>query len=108
MQQTIQTASSAVTLLQFYPVLAAVGGLLFWAGVLSARLAEALRRLAKIEAKQEQATAEAIQIGVMSASLAKMEASQEKTAREIAGIHRSLANIASGNVGMITKFEHEG
>lgn len=107
MQQTVQTASAAVTLLQFYPVLAAIGGLLVSAGVIWQKIANILERLKKLEERDKQDTALLVELGRFDERLKNIVLSQEKTEREMAGVQRSLANIASGKVAPITKFEQD-
>jgi hypothetical protein len=106
-QAAVQATPAAVTLLQFYPVLAAIGGLLFWAGILTRRVTEQSARITNLENESKNDIAVAVEIGRIDQRLKALEKSTEHISRDLSGIQRSLANIATGKVGSITKFEQD-
>lgn len=106
-QAAVQATPAAVTLLQFYPVLAAIGGLLFWAGILSNKLVEAMRRITALEGDSKNDVAVLVELGRIDQRLKALEDGQQHMGREMSGVQRSLANIATGKVGAITKFEQD-
>lgn len=106
-QTAVQTAPAVVTLLQFYPVLAAIGGLLFWAGILSNKLVEAMRRIGALETDSKNDVAVLVELGRIDQRLKSLEDGQQHQTREMGGVQRTLANLATGKIGPIHKFEQD-
>lgn len=97
---------STSNIISLYAPLAGVVVLAFWSGVLTQRVADLVRRVLKLEEHNTADTATAVQLGVMGADIKNMKEDGKKVEREIAGIHRALANIAAGHTA-ITKFEQD-
>lgn len=98
-------------IIALYAPLAGVVGLSFWSGVLTQKVANLKEnhdsRLSKLEAHSDADTAVAVQIGVLTANVATVTKSLEKVDRDMQGVQRTLANMASGRTPTITKFEQD-
>lgn len=96
-------------IIALYAPLAGVVGLAFWSGVLTQKVAGVKEdhntRLNKLERHSEADTTVAVQIGVLTANVATVTKNLEKVDRDMQGVQRTLANMASGRTTGITKFE---
>jgi hypothetical protein len=98
-------------IIALYAPLAGVVGLAFWSGVLTNKVANLKEnhdnRLSKLEAHSDADTGVAVQMGVLTERITAMKTGQEKLDRDVQGIQRTLANMASGRTPPITKFEQD-
>lgn len=98
-------------IIALYAPLAGVVGLAFWSGVLTQKVAglkeDHEKRLSKLEQHSEADNGVAVQIGVLTERLTTVSKNLEKVDRDMQGVQRTLANIASGRVAPITKFEQD-
>lgn len=98
---------TTAVILQLYAPFAALLAVVFWLGVLSQRVKVAESRQNATDAELQKVRLEAIEVGVLKALLARVEVDMAKMAREMAGMQRTLANMASGKSPVITIFEQE-
>lgn len=109
--QSAQAAQEAglplSTLVQLYAPLVGMLGLAFWSGILTQRLADLLRRVLKLEVASDGDVTVAVDLGRIDQRLQNLETNYGHVGRDISTIQRTLANLATGRIGPITKFEQD-
>jgi hypothetical protein len=109
--QSVQAAQQAAiplaTLVQLYAPLVGLLGLAFWSGILTQRLSDTLRRVMKLEAASDGDITVAVDLGRIDQRLQNLETNYGHVSRDIGTIQRTLANLATGRIGPITKFEQD-
>lgn len=94
-------------LVQIYAPLAGLLAVTFWLGVLSQRVKVAERRQDTTDTRLKALDDDKVEVGRKDEKLSHVERELGEIKRELHGIQRMLANMVSGKVGVITKFEQD-
>lgn len=105
--QSTQTTVSLAFLLQLYAPLAGLLVVVFWLGVLSQRVKVTERRQDRTDEKLDAAMIEATQVAVLNDQMSGVRRTLEKMEREMQGVQRALANIASRTANPVVTFDQE-
>lgn len=89
------------------PLAITVGGLLFWSGVLTQKVTDARNRIAVLEQDKKNETAVAVSIGKLEMQMTNFDKLMGTLTREMAGVQRALAQMASRGAGGIHSFEQQ-
>lgn len=100
-----KTTVSLAFLVQLYAPLAGLLVVVFWLGKLTQRMTAAEERQTEMREEIKVLNDERSQVAVMASKLVDMATAMEKMGRELSGMQRSLANIASGTVGTLVKYD---
>lgn len=87
------------------PLAITVGGLLFWSGVLTQKVNDARSRIAVLEQSQQNDTVVAVSLGRLDQRMLTSEGLMSTLTREMAGVQRALAQMASRGAAGIHTFE---
>lgn len=96
---------TSANLIALYAPLAGLILMALWVGALGNRMKVSERRQSKTEADIESLKNDKVTLGVLLEKASTSAAAMEKMQREMSGMQRSLANIASGHVPGIVKFD---
>lgn len=95
-------------LLQLYAPLAGLLAVVFWLGVLSNRVLTLEREVRDLKERAKAETDERERIVRMEVKMDDMKEKLESVGRELATVHRQLANMVSRRGGKIVNLDPEG
>lgn len=97
---------TAANVISLYAPLAGLLVVVFWLGVLTQKVTDAVRRIAGLEKAERDDHGVISDLAVLKSDYHHMKASQEQQARAMEEIKRTLSNIASGRT-TITRFDQD-